>query len=47
MPEQDEDGHEIQLRITDLQPNSEDAEYEWSNPVLKVTSNENVAFAVT
>lgn len=46
-PEQDEDGNEIRLRITDLQANSEDAEYEWNNPVLKVTSNENVAFTVT
>ena len=47
MPKQDEDGNEIQLRITDLQANSEDAEYTWSNPVLKVTSHKNVAFAVT
>ena len=46
-PEQDEDGNEIQLRIKDLQANPEDAEYEWRNPVLKVTSNENVAFTVT
>ena len=46
-PEQDEDGNEIQLRIKDLQANSEDAECEWNNPVLKVTSNENVAFTVT
>lgn len=46
-PEQDENGNPIRLRITDLQANPEDAEYEWSNPVLKVTSNENVAFAVT
>ena len=46
-PEQDEDGNEIQLRIKDLQANSEDAGYEWHSPVLKVTSNENVAFTVT
>lgn len=46
-PEQDEDGNEIRLRIKDLQANPEDAEYEWNNPVLKVTSNENVAFTVT
>lgn len=46
-PEQDEDGNEIRLRIKDLQANPEDAEYEWRNPVLKVTSNENVAFTVT
>ena len=46
-PEEDENGNPIQLRITDLHTNSTDAEYEWSNPVLKVTSNENVAFAVT
>ena len=46
-PEQDENGNPIQLRITELQANSENAAYEWSNPVLKVTSNENVAFAVT
>ena len=46
-PEQDENGNPIRLRIKDLTTNSEDAEYEWSNPVLKVTSNENVAFAVT
>lgn len=46
-PEQDENGNPIRLRIKDLQANSEDAEYEWNNPVLKVTSNENVAFAVT
>lgn len=46
-PKQDENGNPIQLRIKDLTTNSEDAEYEWSNPVLKVTSNENVAFAVT
>ena len=46
-PEQDENGNPIKLRITELKANPEDAEYEWSNPVLKVTSNENVAFAVT
>lgn len=46
-PEQDENGNPIRLRITELKANPEDAEYEWSNPVLKVTSNENVAFAVT
>lgn len=46
-PEQDEDSNEIRLRIKDLQANSEDAECEWNNPVLKVTSNENVAFTVT
>ena len=46
-PEQDEKGNPIKLRITELKANPEDAEYEWSNPVLKVTSNENVAFAVT
>lgn len=46
-PKQDENGNPIRLRIKDLTTNSEDAEYEWSNPVLKVTSNENVAFAVT
>ena len=46
-PEQDEDGNEIRLRIKDLQANPEDAEYEWHSPVLKVTSNENVAFTVT
>lgn len=46
-PEQDENGNPIKLRITELKANPEDAEYEWSNPVLKVTSNENVAFTVT
>lgn len=46
-PEQDEDGNEIQLRITDLKPNPEDAEYEWNNPTLKVTENKNVSFTVT
>ena len=46
-PEEYENGNPIQLRITDLQANPEDAEYEWNNPVLKVTSNENVAFTVT
>lgn len=46
-PEQDEDSNEIRLRIKDLQANSEDAEYKWDNPLLKVTSNENVAFTVT
>lgn len=46
-PKQDENGNPIRLRITELKANPEDAEYEWSNPVLKVTSNENVAFAVT
>ncbi|MBM6899893.1 hypothetical protein H6B10_09245, partial [Gemmiger formicilis] len=46
-PEQDENGNPIKLRITDLQANPEDAEYEWNSPVLKVTSNENVAFTVT
>ena len=46
-PEEDENGNPIQLRITKLKANLEDAEYEWNNPVLKVTSNENVAFAVT
>lgn len=46
-PEQDENGNPIRLRITELKANPEDAEYEWNNPVLKVTSNENVAFAVT
>ena len=46
-PEQDENGNPIQLRIKELKANPEDAEYEWNNPVLKVTSNENVAFAVT
>ncbi|HJA24766.1 MAG TPA: Cna B-type domain-containing protein, partial [Candidatus Fournierella merdigallinarum] len=46
-PEEDKDGNPIQLRITGLQANPENAAYEWSNPVLKVTSNENVAFTVT
>ena len=46
-PEGYENGNPIQLRITDLQADPEDAEYEWSNPVLKVTSNEDVAFTVT
>lgn len=46
-PEQDEDGNEIQLRITDLKPNPEDAEYEWRNPTLKVTEDKNVSFTVT
>lgn len=46
-PEQDEDGNEIQLRITDLKANPEDAEYEWNNPTLTVTENKNVSFTVT
>lgn len=46
-PEQDEKGNPIKLRITELKANPEDTEYEWNNPVLKVTSNENVAFTVT
>ena len=46
-PEEDENGNPLQLRITGFQANPEDAEYEWSNPVLKVTSNANVAFTVT
>ena len=46
-PEEDKDGNPIQLRITELKANPENAAYEWSNPVLKVTSNENVAFTVT
>lgn len=46
-PEQDGDGNEIQLRITDLKADPTDAKYEWNNPILKVTENQNIAFTVT
>ena len=46
-PEQDGEGRAIQLRITSLKANLTDTKYEWNNPVLKVTEEENINFTVT
>ena len=42
-PEEDENGNEIQLRITKLEADPADVEYDWNTPVLKVTENKDVA----
>lgn len=46
-PEQDGEGHRIQLRIINLQADLANAVYEWENPVLHVAEEQTVNFTVT